>query len=281
MASRCSRSWRAVAVLALAVGAAAAGLSDVAVARDEEGVKVPRRSIFRNLVSASRVEQSAEAQYTQMTRQAYQQRKLLDGSDPRVVRLRRIAKDLLPHTEKFNERAKEWDWEVNVFDSPTINAFCMPGGKIAFFTGILDKLKLTDDEVAMIMGHEMGHALWEHARERTAKTNLTNIGSRVIGGLLFGQAGELIGAAGSSLAALKFSRNDESEADLIGMELAARGGYDPRAGITLWQKMTKAAGGAPPQWLSTHPSGQTRIDTIKNNLKDVMPLYERAKGKRG
>jgi predicted Zn-dependent protease len=251
--------------------------SGLAAAQDGEGVKVPRKSIFNNLVSAESVEKSAELQYNQMTRQAFQQRKLLDKNDPRKVRVRRIAQDLLPHTKKFNERAAEWDWEVNVFDSPSINAFCMPGGKIAVFTGIIDKLQLTDDEIAVIMGHEMGHALWEHARERTAKVNLTNIGSRVIGGLLFGQTGELVGAAGSSLAALKFSRNDETEADLIGMELAARGGYDPRAGITLWQKMAKAAGGAPPQWLSTHPSGQTRIKTFEDNLKDVMPLYEKAK----
>jgi predicted Zn-dependent protease len=134
----------------------------------------------------------------------------------------------------------------------------------------------------MIMGHEMGHALWEHARERTAKTNITNIGGRIVGGLLFGQAGEVIGAAGASLATLKFSRNDETEADLIGLELAARAGYDPRAGITLWQKMSEATKGkAPPQWLSTHPSGTTRIDTIKKNLPDVLPLYERAKARKG
>jgi predicted Zn-dependent protease len=266
--------------LALAAVAAAL-LPVVAVARDDGGVKVPSRSIFRNLVPADAVEKSALAQYNQMTRQAFQQGKLLDEKHPITIRIRGIAKDLLPHTPKFNDRAPEWDWEVNVFDSPTINAFCMPGGKIAFFTGIIDKLKLTDDEIAVIMGHEMGHALWEHARERTAKTNITSFGSRIVGGLLFGQAGELIGAAGSSLAALKFSRNDETEADLIGMELAARGGYDPRAGITLWQKMSKAAGGAPPQWLSTHPSGKTRIKTFKDNLKDVMPLYERAKAKRG
>ena len=267
---------RMFAALCALLVALLAGL-DPAFAQDGEGVKVPRKSIFNNLVSAESVEKSADLQYSQMTRQAFQQRKLLDASDPRTVRIRRIAKDMLPHTKKFNERSAQWDWQVNVFDSPTINAFCMPGGKIAFFTGIIDKLQLTDDEIAVIMGHEMGHALWEHARERTAKVNLTSISSRVIGGLLFGQAGELVGAAGSSLAALKFSRNDETEADLIGMELAARAGYDPRTGITLWQKMAKAAGGAPPQWLSTHPSGNTRIKTFKDNLKDVMPLYERAK----
>ena len=112
----------------------------------------------------------------------------------------------------------------------------MPGGKIAFFTGILDKLKLTDDEVAMVMGHEIGHALWEHARERAGKQMALGAG-RVVAGLLFGQLGDVVGAGAGSLASLKFSRNDELEADLIGMELAARAGYDPRSGITLWQKM--------------------------------------------
>jgi Zn-dependent protease with chaperone function len=261
----------ASAAVILAAGAAFA----------KDGVTVPRKSIFAKLISAEKVEASAALQYDQMTRQAFQKSALLEADDPQVKRVRAIFEDLYPHTFKFNERAKDWKWEVNVMKSPSINAFCMPGGKIAFFTGILDKLKLTDDEVAMIMGHEMGHALWEHARERAAKVNLTNISSRVIGGLLFGQAGEMIGAAGSSLAALKFSRNDETEADLIGLELAARGGYDPRAGITLWEKMAKASQGAPPAWFSTHPSSKTRITTIEQNLPDVMPLYEKAKAEKG
>lgn len=263
-----------VAAIAVVTSAATAGAQD-------GGVTVPRKSMFAKLISAEKVEASAALQYDQMTRQAFQKSSLLDDNEPQVKRVRAIFEDLYPHTFKFNERAKDWKWEVNVLKSPSINAFCMPGGKIAFFTGILDKLQLTDDEVAMIMGHEMGHALWEHARERAAKVNLTNISSRVIGGLLFGQAGEMIGAAGSSLAALKFSRNDETEADLIGLELAARAGYDPRAGITLWQKMAKASQGAPPAWFSTHPTSKTRITTIEKNLPDVMPLYEKAKATKG
>lgn len=248
---------------------------------DDGGVKIGRKSYLAKLVPAESIEKASALQYDALTRQAFQKRVLVEEEHPQRRRLQRIFKDLEPHTLKFNERSKDWKWDVNLINSPEINAFCMPGGKIAFFTGILEKLKLTDDEVAMIMGHEMGHALWEHARERTAKTNITNIGSRVVGGLLFGQAGEVIGAAGASLAVLKFSRTDETEADLIGLELAARAGYDPRAGITLWQKMSAASKGAPPQWLSTHPSGATRIDTIKKNLPDVMPLYERAKARRG
>ncbi len=244
------------------------------------GVSVSRKSIFRNVVSASNIEQQAGLQYEQMTRQAFQKRALVDANHPQVVRLRNISRSLLPHANKFNERAKDWKWEVNLIASPQINAFCMPGGKIAFFSGILEKLQLTDDEVAMVMGHEIGHALWEHARERAGKQMALGAG-RVVAGLLFGQLGDVVGAGAGSLASLKFSRNDELEADLIGLELAARAGFDPRAGITLWEKMSRASKGAPPQWMSTHPSGQTRIDIINKHLPEVMPLYEKAKLGRG
>jgi predicted Zn-dependent protease len=153
----------------------------------------------------------------------------------------------------------------------------MPGGKIAFYTGILDQLKLTDDEVAMIMGHEMAHALREHARERMGKSAATNIGARLLSGLLgLGSIGDSLLNNGAQLLTLQFSREDESEADLVGMELAARAGYDPRAGISLWRKMSAAAKGAPPQFLSTHPSSSTRIRDIEANLPKVMPLYDRA-----
>jgi predicted Zn-dependent protease len=165
--------------------------------------------------------------------------------------------------------------------SNNINAFCMPGGKIVFFTGILERLQLSDDEIAAIMGHEIAHALREHARERAAKSTLTNLTGRIVGLLVFGQGGDIIGAAGSNLLTLKFSRDDEREADLVGMELAARAGYDPAAGITLWEKMNAAARGGPPQWMSTHPSGESRIQLIKDHLKDVRPLYERAKAAKG
>ncbi len=263
--------WRFLAALGLAV---MVGLAGPAASQDTEGVKVSRKSVFRYVVGAETIEKQAGLQYVQMTRQAFQKNALLPETHPTVQRLRRISKDLLPGAQKFNERAKDWQWEVNALQSSQINAFCMPGGKIAFFTGILDKLQLTDDEVAMVMGHEIGHALWEHARERAGKSMAVNAG-RVVATLIFGQLGDVVGAGAGSLAALKFSRNDELEADLIGMELAARAGYDPRAGITLWEKMGQAAKGAPPQWLSTHPSGKTRIDIIKKHLPEVMGLYER------
>ncbi len=267
-----------VAAVLMVVSFGAAAQTAQPAASDNLGVKVGNPSFVRRLVPAETLENAALQQYGALKRQAAGRGALLPADHPQNVRLRRIARDLLPHAHKWNPRAKDWKWEVNLIRSGNINAFCMPGGKIAFFTGILDKLKLTDDEVAMVMGHEIAHALREHARERAAKNTLTNVGGRIIGSLIFGGgAGELIGAAGGNLLTLRFSRNDELESDLIGMELAARAGYDPASGIALWEKMSAAAKGAPPQWLSTHPAGDTRIKIIKDNLKDVAALYERAK----
>ena len=197
---------------------------------------------------------------------------------PQVQRLRAIANRIIPFAVAWNPRARDWRWEVNLIGSQQINAFCMPGGKIVFYSGILAQLKLTDDEVAMVMGHEIAQALREHARERMAKNAATGIGASLLSLVLgLGQVGQTVTNYGAQLLTLQFSRSDESEADLVGMELAARAGYNPRAGITLWQKMATASKGAPPQWLSTHPSGNSRIADIEKNLPQVMPLYERAK----
>ena len=262
----------------LAVALSAAAIDGVQAREPEEGVKVGNPSFVRKLVPAETLENAALQQYTALKNQAKGKNALAPEGHPQNIRLRKIARDLLPHAHKWNPRAKDWKWEVVLIQSENINAFCMPGGKIAFFTGIIDKLKLSDDEVAMVMGHEIAHALREHARERAAKTTLTNVGGRIIGTLIFGGGvGEVIGAAGGNLLTLQFSRSDELESDLIGMELAARAGYDPASGITLWTKMTAAAKGAPPQWLSTHPAGDTRIKIIQDNLKDVTGLYEKAK----
>lgn len=271
------RLWLAVA---LAAAVLASSSIAIVVAQEGEGVKVGRASFVRRLIPVAQIENAGAQQYVALKNQANAKRALLPPSHPQAQRLKRIFDDILPHVEKWNPRAKEWTWEVSLIASRNINAFCLPGGKIAFFIGILEQLRLTDDEVAMIMGHEMAHALREHARERAAKTTITQIGSRLVGSLLFGQAGEAIGAAGSSLLTLKFSRDDEKEADLIGMELAARAGYDPAAGITLWRKMEAAAKGAPPQWMSTHPASATRVKLIQDSLKDVARLYERGKAAR-
>ena len=242
-----------------------------------EGVEVGGNSAFSKLVPAETVEQSSGQQYAQMLQQAAAKNALGGKDHPQVRRLRAIAARIIPLAVAWNPRARDWRWEVNLIGSKQINAFCMPGGKIAFYSGILDQLKLTDDEVAMVMGHEIAHALREHARARMGKNAATGIGASLLGQVLgLGQLGQTVTNYGAQLLTLQFSRSDESEADLVGMELAARAGYNPRAGITLWQKMAAASKGAPPQWLSTHPSGKSRITEIEANLPKVMPLYERA-----
>jgi predicted Zn-dependent protease len=242
-----------------------------------EGVDVGQPSTLSKLVSADQVEQASRQQYAQMLEKARQQRALGPDDHPQVRRLRYIAQRIIPHTYEWNGRARKWNWEVNLIGSKQINAFCMPGGKIAFYYGILDQLKLNDDEVAMIMGHEAAHALREHAREQMGKTAATQIGAGVLSALLgLGGTGDALLNMGGQLLTLRFGRDDESEADLIGIDLAARAGYDPGAGVTLWQKMAQASKGAPPEFLSTHPSGPTRINDIEVNLPKVQPLYARA-----
>jgi Zn-dependent protease with chaperone function len=189
-----------------------------------------------------------------------------------------IAQRIIPFTPECNDRARQWRWEVNLIGSQDVNAFCMPGGKIAFFYGILSKLQLNDDEVATIMGHEAAHALLEHAREQMGKNALTQGGLRLGAALLgLGSLGDMAAQVGTQLLSLKFSRDDESEADALGLVMSARAGYDPRAGVTLWQKMMAASGAkGGPGFLSTHPTNKERIADIEARMARVQPMFETA-----
>jgi len=260
---------------AFLLAAAGAVLAGPALAQ----VNVGSASAARNLVPADRIEAAGVQQYGQLLQQARAKGALAGDGNAQLQRLRTIAQRLIPFATPWNSRARDWKWEVNLIGSKQINAFCMPGGKIAFFTGILDQLKLTDDEVAMVMGHEMAHALREHARARLAKSAgtgaLLSLGSQMLG---WGQVGDLAARAGTQLLTLKFSRSDETEADLVGLELAARAGYDPKASVSLWKKMaaaSKSQGGL--SFLSTHPSGSDRIQKLEANLPKVENLYRDAK----
>ncbi|PKO83339.1 MAG: peptidase M48 [Betaproteobacteria bacterium HGW-Betaproteobacteria-11] len=245
-----------------------------------EGIDVGKPSALRNLVPAGELEQQATLEYEQLKQQAAAKGALAPERHPQVVRLRAIAGRLIPFAGRFNPRVGEWRWEVNLIGSKQVNAFCMPGGKIAVFTGLSDGLKLSDDELAVVLGHEIAHALREHARERMAKSGLTQLGASLLGELIGG--GRYAGAFrfGGDLLNLKFSRSDENEADLVGLDLAARAGFDPRAGISLWQKMMAANKGAPPEFLSTHPAGDNRVRDIERHLPEVVPLYAAAKAAR-
>jgi predicted Zn-dependent protease len=231
--------------------------------------------------SAAQVDQAARQQYQQVLGEANKKGKL--NIDARQTeRVRAIAQRLIPHTAVFRDDAPRWNWEVNVLVSNDVNAWCMPGGKIAVYTGLIEKLKITDEELAAVMGHEIAHALREHARERMGRAQAASAASAVGEVALEIFTGVRLGGLGNTFAQAMFvlpnSRENEQEADRIGVELAARAGYDPRAAITLWEKMAKVGGGgAPPQWLSTHPSHETRINDLRDYSMRVLPLYEKAR----
>ena len=243
-------------------------------------VDVGPSSGLRKLVPAEELEGASTQEYSKLLADARAKGALAPAGHPQLQRLRGIAARLVPQTAQWNDRARQWRWEVNLIGSKQINAFCMPGGKIAFYTGIIEQLNLSDDEVAMIMGHEMAHALREHARARIAKSQgtgtLLSLGAQLLG---LGQLGDVAANIGTQLLTLRFSREDETDADLVGLELAARGGFNPQAAVSLWEKMGQAGGGAGgPSFLSTHPSGPARIQELQSNVPKVQGLYQRARG---
>ncbi|MBC7604433.1 MAG: M48 family metallopeptidase [Ramlibacter sp.] len=254
-------------------------LASAAVSPAIAQVDVGEASRLRALVPAGQIESASTQQYAALMEKARAQGALAPDNHPQLQRLRAISARLIAQSAKWNERSRQWRWEVNLIGSKTINAFCMPGGKIAVFTGILDQLQLTDDEAAMVLGHEIAHALREHARARIAKSRGTgaalSIGAQLLG---LGQVGDLAANVGTQLITLKFSRNDEIDADLVGLEIAARAGFNPDASVTLWEKMTKAQKGGGLAFLSTHPSGPERITRLRENVPRVRALYREAIG---
>ena len=231
------------------------------------------------LVSSAQLDQMAAQSYAKLQADASKQGAL--NTEPALTqRVRAIAARIEPHTAVFRPDAPGWKWEVNVISSNELNAFCMPGGKIAFYSGLIKQLNLSDAEIAIVMGHEISHALREHSREQVSQAiaaqTTIDIGAALLG--LGGGSANLASTAYQALIATKFSRVDESEADRMGLELTARAGYDPRAGVAVWQKMMKAnQGGRPPEFLSTHPAESNRIQQIESLLPAVIPLYDAAR----
>ena len=250
----------------------------------QDGIQVRPMWRWRKLASEEQMEQQAALQYSSLMTQAEAKHARAPENHPQLLRLRTIANRIIPNATRWNPEAAKWKWEVNLLASGEVNAFCMPGGRIAFFTGILTKLNLTDDEVAAIMGHEISHALREHGREQAVKSTGTNMAARVLGAGVAAYFGidprmtDSVAQGVGHVASLKFSRDDEREADLIGLDLAARAGYDPRAGAVLWQKMGALNKSQPLALLSTHPGGTERIRQINEHMNVLLPLYARAKG---
>jgi predicted Zn-dependent protease len=239
------------------------------------------------LVSESMAVSQSAAAYTQMMADLNKKKQIETGT-PRAAKVREITDKLVKHAVRVRPDSKDWKWEVQVINDPkTVNAFCMAGGKMAIYSGMWDQLKATDDEIAQVMGHEIAHALADHTRERMSIA-MTTAAATTAAAIAIGSRSDVgpgagLALTGAQLAAvlaiqLPNSRNGEAEADQIGIELAARAGYDPRAAVTLWEKMGKLGGGkGPPEFLSTHPSPENRAARLAELGSQVQPLYLAAK----
>ncbi len=242
-------------------------------------IGVNRSQYMSGLVSEQALQQEAGQQYAQIIAEA-RAKNALDRDPKLVARVNAITKRLVAQVGVFRPDSAAWNWEMHVLSLDEVNAWCMPGGKMAVYTGLVNQIKPTDDELAAIIGHEISHALREHARERVSQQMVTNIGLSVLS-IATGSsaASDLGGQLSQVMFTLPNSRTHETEADRMGVELAARAGFDPRAAITLWQKMAQVGGAEQPEFMSTHPSAATRITELKQASEQVMPLYEQARKK--
>lgn len=241
-------------------------------------VGVNRTQYMFSGLSERQVQASAATAYQQEITKAKQQG-MLNQDKKQYARVRMIANRLIPHTAVFRQDALSWAWEVNVQNNDQLNAYCMPGGKIMVYSGIIQKLNLSDDELAAVMGHEIAHALREHGRERMSQQMgqqaIVGVGAIALG--LGKQSADLAGMVANVTFGLPHSRTNETEADIIGLELMARAGYNPNAAANVWRKMGAASKNSPAEFLSTHPSGPSRIRDLNQNVPRVMPLYQAAK----
>ena len=227
------------------------------------------------LVSEEQAQASSAQAYTQTMSEAQKKGKL--SSDAALnARVKRITDRLITQAGNMYAPSREWKWSVAVLDEPALNAWCMPGGKMAIYTGVVHKLALTDDEIAQIMGHEIAHALLGHGRERMSRA-MAMQGGVLLGSIVAGQDLSALTPVADIALTLPNSRTGETEADRYGIELAARAGYDPRAAVRLWEKMGAASGNGPPQFLSTHPSPDNRIQALNELVPKMMPIYEKAR----
>ncbi len=232
------------------------------------------------LVSEESAINASKTAYTEMLKPFEEEGKL--DNDPKLkARVERITGRLIAQAIEMRPETRNWEWSIRIIDDPeTVNAWAMAGGKMALYTGLIDKVEPTDDELAQVLGHEISHALAKHTAEKMSVAMATQLGVLAVAANS-DKRGAVVGAALAAKLAVELpnSRTAEIEADRIGIELAAKAGYDPRAAATLWRKMGKVGGGSMPQFLSTHPSPGNREQTLNNLATEMMPYYE-AKGER-
>lgn len=224
------------------------------------------------LADSDEIQQEANQQYQAMLDDA-RIKGQLNNNKKLYQRVKRISDRLIKYAPHFRADAKDWKWEVNVIDRPDINASCAPGGKIVIYTGIINKLKLTDDEIATILGHEIAHALREHSRERKSAVMIAD-GAKSIASFL-GVDAKLVSLGSTAVTAgvlLPFSRSNETEADELGLELMYDAGFNPYAAVKLWTKMSEISGGDETlvqQLLSTHPADSDRLQNLEELSKKL------------
>jgi predicted Zn-dependent protease len=228
------------------------------------------------LVSEAEVIQASAQAYAAQLQEYREQGKI--EQDPQIVsRVQGIAKRIIDQAVRIRPETGQWKWQVKVIDSPEVNAFAMAGGKLVVFTGLINQLNLTDDELAQVIAHEIAHALADHTREKVSVSLASQLAVSTVGSAS-GVSPQLLGTAAALAVQLPNSRGMEAEADRIGIELAARAGYDPQAAVFLWSKMGQLQGRGVPQFLSTHPSGKTRMQTLQKLVPQMIPLYQAARG---
>ena len=244
-------------------------------------VRFGNAAVYRNLIPSPMLEAQATAEFNEIVRGAAHSNRLYAESDPHVQRVRAFVDRLAPYALKWSDRVKNWKWEVAVIRSNDIRMYALPGGKIVVYGGLLDRVKLNDNEFGMLLGHEIAHAVREHVRERLGEQQAAQIESGSVP-QLFGLAdlGVFPLGIGSQLVEMHYGRADETEADVIGSDIASRAGFDPRAALTLWDKLAVATRADRDQgFIYVHPYTPARRADIAKRLADMMPLYAKAIGK--
>ncbi|CAN7538759.1 M48 family metallopeptidase [Trinickia sp. LjRoot230] len=239
--------------------------------------------MFRNPVSSQLLEAQSAADYAQLVERARSEGRLLPDGDPRVERVRTIAVRIAPFADKWSDRVKSWRWELNVVRSREIGMACLPGGKLIVYSGLLDRIHLKDDELGVLLGHEIAHALREQARERLGAAPPTLLGTNPIPQLFgvtnYDSTPTPASGIGAPIVPMKYDATDETEADVIGSDIAARASFDPRAAVTLWDKLAAATRADKPNgFIHTHPYSEARRLDIIKRLPDMLALYAKARG---